>query len=95
MTKVRAFKLSTGEEIIAGIERRDGNGEIILNRPKAIGLVQTPNHEVAIQLIPFMASNQDGNITIFEDHVVAETEPTSELEKGYLSKTSGIQMVTG
>ena len=86
--EVIALKLSTGEEVLARVEGRDDES-ITLDRPNIIGLVPGPEG-VAIQLMPWFASNQDGTVRVMNAHVVAASAPAKELEKGYLEKTSGI-----
>ena len=92
MSEVISIKLSTSEELIARVVERKEDS-IVLDRPLAIGLVQGPQG-VSMQLIPFMASNQDGEITISNNHIVAETTPAKELEDGYLQQTSPIDTQT-
>lgn len=89
--KVIAIKLVSGEEIISRVKNRNETF-MVLDRPNMIGLTATPEG-VAIQLAPWMASNQDGEITVFTDHIVGETKPNAELEKGYLTRTSGIALI--
>ena len=91
--KVVALKLSTGEEIIGRVENRTEQ-TITVDRPNIIGLVPSQGG-IHIQLMPWFASNQTGSVEINAAHVVGETEPAGELEKGYLEKTSGISLVTG
>ena len=92
MTEVTSLKLSTSEELVARVVERKEDS-IVLDRPLAIGLVQGPQG-VSMQLIPFMASNQDGTITVFNNHIVAETVPAKELQDGYLNQTSAIDTQT-
>jgi len=89
--EVTALKLASGEEIISRVVTRSEE-TIVLDRPNMIGLHGTKDG-VAIQLMPWMASNQDGEITIFTNHIVGETKPDAELEKGYLSRTSSIALI--
>ena len=93
MSEVISLKLSTSEELVARIVERKEDS-IVLDRPRAIGLTQSSDGSVGMQLIPFMASNQDGTITVFNNHIVAETTPTKELENGYLNQTSAIDTQT-
>ena len=92
-TEVISLKISTSEELIARVvERKDDS--IVLDQPRAIGLTQGQDGSVGMQLIPFMASNQDGEITVYNNHIVAETTPAKELEEGYLQQTSLIDLGT-
>ena len=95
--KVKSFKLSTGEEIIARVERRViENDTIVVSHPRAIMLVGDPSRgQMGMTLVPWMASNQDGEVVLSGAHVVAETDPASDLEKGYLENTSGLQLLKG
>lgn len=91
--EVVALKLSTGEEIIGRVT--DRNDQIItIDRPNLIGLVPSQTG-INIQLMPWFASNQSGTVELNVAHIVGETQPASELEKGYLERTSGISLVTG
>ncbi|KKM24952.1 hypothetical protein LCGC14_1599930 [marine sediment metagenome] len=90
--EVIALKLTSGEEIISRVVSRTEE-IIILDRPNMIGLAAAPDGGVAIQLMPWMASNQDSEITVFTNHIVGQTKPNAELEKGYLSRTSGIALI--
>jgi len=91
--KVIAIKLVSGEEIISRVKERNDTF-LVLDRPNMIGLAPAQGGMgISIQLMPWMASNQDGDITVFVEHIVAETTPDAELEKGYLTRTSGIALV--
>ena len=87
--EVKAFKLSSGEEIISRVVKTTPDA-YELDRPNMIGLAPIPQgNGIGIQLMPWFASNQDGIVKVWREHVVAETTPTDELAKGYLEKTSG------
>ena len=92
MSDVITLKLSSGEEIISRVVERDET-TITLDRPNMIGLAPGPDGQVGIQLMPWVASNQDSKeVKVSLAHVVAEIVPHDELEKGYLGKTSGIAL---
>lgn len=92
--EVKAFKLSSGEEIIARVEE-DNEDTYVLDHPNMIGLVPAADGSgVAIQLMPWLAANQDGKATVNKRHIIAEVVPDSRLERGFLERTSGIQMLT-
>ncbi len=93
MTNVITLKLSSGEEIISRVVKRDET-TIILDRPNMIGMVPAgPDGQVGIQLLPWIASNQDSKeVKVSLAHIVAEIVPNDELEKGYLQRTSGIAL---
>ena len=91
--EVIVLKLASGEEIISRVKSRT-ESSIELDRPNMVGLAPAQGGlGITIQLMPWIASNQDGDITVFINHIVSETTPTAELEKGYLSRTSGIALL--
>ncbi len=90
--KIIALKLSSGEEIIARV-KDVSHDTFTLDRPMIVGVVQAQDGSLIIQIVPWLASNQDGSCKVNRNLVVAEIEPNAELEKGYLTKTSGIQLV--
>lgn len=95
--EVASFKLTSGEEIITRVaERNEEEGYIVVDRPNMVGIAQAPNGAgLAVQLMPWFASDQEGSAKVFINHIVAEIKPNEELEKGYLQRTSGIAMALG
>jgi len=91
--KIIALKLSSGDEIIARLEDTDDEG-FTVDRPMALGIGPSPDDPrvPVIQMVPWLVSNQDGSCKINKRNVVAEITPHTELEKGYLQQTSGIQL---
>ena len=90
--EVIALKLSSGEEIIARVENRDDEA-ITLDRPMMVVLTPSPDGQgIGIQMMPWLASNQDATARVFNSHVIATVAPNGELEKGYLQQTSRIQL---
>lgn len=91
--KIIALKLSSGDEIIARLEEHDED-TLTLDRPMSLGIGPSPDNPrvPVIQMMPWLVSNQDGTCKINRSHVVAQIIPHAELEKGYLSQTSGIQL---
>ena len=91
--KIIALKLTSGEEIIARLEEHDEE-TLTLDRPMTLGIGASPEdpRRPVIQMMPWLVSNQDGNCKVNRSHVVAQIIPHAELEKGYLTQTSGIQL---
>ena len=90
--KVIALKLSSSEEIIARVEHSTDEA-YTLSKPMMIGLAPSPDGSgVGIQMMPWVAANQDGSVHLFKSHIVAETTPHEELEKGYIQQTTGIAL---
>lgn len=91
MSDVIALKLSSSEEIIARVSDRDG-ATISVTKPMVVGIGPSPDNPrvPVIQMIPWVVSNQDGDIVINTNHVVAETVPHKEIVDGYIQQTTGI-----
>lgn len=93
---VQVFKLSTGEEIIARVIRWVPDNEtVVLDRARTVITVPAPDGQsLMIRMIPTLASNQDGEIELNDNHIVFKVSPNKELEKGYLESTTGLQLLT-
>ena len=89
--EIITLKLSDATEIIARTEDRTDD-EITVSKAMMVGLTQGPDGGVGIQMMPWVASNQDGNVIIFTNQIVAETRPHPEIEKGYIKQTTGIAL---
>lgn len=90
--KIRAYKLVTGEEIIGQNVALYKTNMIILERVRIVQMVQTGPQSVGVGMVPFSASNIDGRVEIYETAVVANIEPTKDIEDAYIGQTSGIQI---
>ena len=94
-TEIRAFKLKTGEEIIGrSVSAED---PIILAKVRMYiitGADQTG--QLQVNVLPYSAVAPDGNVALMDDHIAAEIlDLPKEVEDGYLSSTSGIQIASG
>ena len=92
--EVKSFKLSSGDEIITRvITGESGDGYITVDRPNMLGLAPSPDGKgIAVQLMPWLASDQEGKGKLYLSAIVAEIVPNKELEAGYLQRTSLIAM---
>lgn len=91
--EVKSFKLSSGEEIITRVLDEKGDDYITVDRPNMVGLAPAPDGQgIAVQLMPWLASDQEGKAKLYLSAIVAELAPNKELEKGYLQRTSLIAM---
>ena len=89
--EVKAFKLTTGEEIIARAEHK--RDIIILNKPMTLQPVPTQvQGTMGMALVPWMMTAKGDYVEISLQHIVIETEPKQDLEKNYLSQISGITL---
>ena len=78
MTKI--LKISTGEEIIAGVEN-DANGNYVLTKPHAIIMSRE-----GLGMMPFGILAKDSKITIFKSHVVYDAVADDDLANEYNMK---------
>lgn len=91
--KTLAFKLISGEEIIAKVVSETDDVYVLQD---ALALYASPGPQgVQVNLIPFMMSNQDAvEHTLERRAVVMFTTPSQDLEKAYSEKTSGIDLTS-
>lgn len=91
--KTIAMKLVSGEEIIA---RHIGNPTafqgISVSHARTIGLQQGRDGEYGIGMMDYVLSNKDCTIEIADHSIIASYSPAPEVERAYLSNTSGIQL---
>lgn len=94
MADIRILKLTSGEELIAKVEKIDG-GYTVTN-PLAIQVVGVDQDGMGLQIrmLPYMITRQEGTFTLF-DHAVAmpPLETAKAMEDQYLQQTSGIQLI--
>ena len=103
---IRAFKLTSGEEIIAGYvghvaPSATAYGKIIVNRPRVINVQQVQPGQFGLALAPWMLSiggndsGPDGEIALASQTVMTPSgvPVPAAIEKEYLKMTSGIQLV--
>lgn len=89
--EVIALKLSSGEEVVARVESRNDES-LTLDRAMIVGVGPGRDGEPVVQMMPWLAANQDATVVVFNSHVVAAFGLHPELEKQYLEKTSRIQL---
>ena len=89
MSKVRIFKMASGEEVLTMAEP-GANGDILFNKPRAIQVVRVNDHGVQISLIPWIITDPDSTQSVSPDRIMCYPSLSSELEKTYLEQTSGI-----
>jgi hypothetical protein len=83
-----SFKLSSGEEIVARLEKEDDTS-YTLKKPMVL-IVQ----QQGLGLAPFMFSvSPDGKFVLQANSVSCVAKTETEIAKQYMSQTSGIQMV--
>tara|TARA_Y100000310_G_C20021091_1_gene507405 strand:+ start:129 stop:410 length:282 start_codon:yes stop_codon:yes gene_type:complete len=89
---VKVVKLITGEEIVAKIKQ--DHDSLILERPMMLTQMQDPaSGKVGMAFVPWLISATDEDIVISISHVITELSVKTEVEKMYLSQTSGLTLV--
>ena len=93
--EVYTFKLSSGEEVLATYKGEE-DGNYHLKKPMALAMTQDAEGNPSLGLTQFAAtldpsSNQE--IPINTNAVITFFEPPAEIVKGYLERSSGIQLV--
>lgn len=89
--EVIALKLSSGEEIVARVEERSEDS-LTLDKAMIVGIGPGQDGQPTVQMMPWLAANQDATVTIFNTHVVGAFGLHPDLEKSYLQQTSRIQL---
>lgn len=91
--EVKAFRLVSGEEILGKVVA-ETDDVYVLEDVRALHAQPGPQG-MQIGLIPYMLSNPElKSFTLRRSAVIGVTEPTAELENGYLQQTSGIAIAT-
>lgn len=87
-----AMKLVSGEEVIArSIEHT--TDAVTVSHVRTIGLQQAnAQGDVGIGMMDYILSNKDVQISINRSAIVATFDMAPEVERAYLSNTSGIQL---
>jgi len=93
--KILAVKLRSGEEIIGRVEN-DGDNTLTLSHVRAIQLVPTGPQQLGVMIVPYVASNEDGDITFHREAMACVPfEPKNpDVEKQYMQQTTSIALPT-
>lgn len=90
--KVLAFKLVTGEEVLARVNstKEDGSGKAISYEVEnAMTLIVSNN---GLGLIPWALANPEGTIDLPASAVIVAFSPAAEIEKQFMQRTSKIAL---
>ena len=89
MSEVRIVRMSTGEDIIASVER--GADIVTLKKPFVIIPMQPqPGKPVQLMMTPYMPYSADANVEISKDKVVTIVKPKDDILKSYQANISQI-----
>lgn len=82
---IEVLRLVNGEDIIADVERPDGD-VIVLNNPAKIALFPTEEGAMGIGLIPWIPYSEDDKFEILESNVMCLITAPDELINEYNEK---------
>ncbi len=85
------MKLVSGEEII-GRYVTESTHSIMLSHVRTIGLQQDNQGRFGVGMMDYVVSNKDCNLDFKDTAWLVKFEPSREIEKAYLSNTSGLQL---
>ena len=89
---VKVLKLITGEEVIARISRESSN-LLILDKPMILQMMPANQQgQVGFAIVPWLMAGNSEKITISIEHILAEDEVKSEVEKNYLANVTGLTL---
>lgn len=93
--ELKLFKLVSGEELVGTIVGEDSNANTY-NIKDARTFIVIPNGQqsYALDLVPFLRGEPDGELTLFKHAILATCEVSADLERAYLSRTSGIEIAS-
>lgn len=90
MSDVKILRLTTGEDVIAKIDK-DSVGNYILEKSfVVIPHQQAPGKPVQLMMSPYMPYTEDEKVTIAADKVITAVKPKKEILASYQQNTSRI-----
>lgn len=94
MSKIKCFKISSGEEIMGKVESDEGT-QINLTDVATIVMVpsQSMQGQVGLALMPFLPYSDDKALTLHRNFVMFEFDPSVDMINNYNRQFgSGIQI---
>lgn len=92
MSEVKIFKLISGEEVIAKVVQH-GMEFVKVSSPRCIQMFQDHTGQPRAGLAPWIMSSPDAVLNMRVASFAIDPIPApSDIERGYLSNTSGIQI---
>lgn len=90
--KVLAFKMTSGEEVLARVNstQEDGSTKVLsyeIENPMTLMVGQG-----GLGLIPWALANPEGTFKLPAEHVILAYAPAAEIEKQFLQRTSKIAL---
>ena len=89
---IKVFKLSTGEEMIAGVVS-ESSSETVVSSPRTMQMMQTP-HGISAGLVPWMLTSPDAEVAVKTNHIVASIDCPADVEQSYRQQTSKLDLTS-
>ena len=91
--EVKVLKMISGEEVIARTKSEDTL--VILDKPLLLTQLPDPARpgRMGLGLVPWIISAVEEDTVVSVDHIIAQLPAKPEIEKMYLSQTSGLSLV--
>lgn len=96
MSEVNVFKLGSSEEIICTVLEEQPD-YFVVEKCRAVGPQQDGQGRLSLQWMPFIWSDVEGEatVTLYKSTIMGRLETLPDnMEKEYLTKTSGIQLAS-
>ena len=91
--EIVAFKLTNGMEVVGRRVVSEDDSVIVMEKVRAVQMVQTGPNQVGLSLQPFMVSDIEGEISFKVQHIMTGIiTPSDEVEKPYLEQTTSIAL---
>lgn len=87
---IKVLKLTTGEEIVAGVE--DQGSYLSLNRPVKFVMVQTPSGGVGLEMHPFVLLSQEETFEVQKEFIILQCDPVKDVLDAYDRQFSNIEL---
>ena len=78
--------MTNGDEVVAKVVERNGNGDFVINRPHSV----IPSQQ-GVGLYPsLITADPDSNFIITSDHIMMCAPTVPEIEAHYIKMTTGV-----
>lgn len=85
---VKIIKMVSGDEVLA----KEETGEYVFSKPRVMQVMQSQTGEVRAGLVPWIIASPDSSVTVNKTAIAAILDAPLDVEKSYLSSTSGIAL---
>jgi len=89
---IKVYKIGQ-EEIIAKFVEIKGP-YIVLSKPRVLQIMMQQNGQGGAALVPWFLTDPEAEMMVAISHIIASIDAPAEIEKMYLSQTSGIEIAS-